>query len=99
VPVNKSKQGGTIGGASISPMGGEITGDRRHERERKTERRERGERKRKRNRVLFILDRSIFGIEKSEKTSGTCKLTVRLHAALSGKTLVRRKKLPFNRRR
>ena len=51
MPVNKSKQGGTIGGASISPMGGEITGDRRHERERKTERRGR-EREREREREI-----------------------------------------------
>lgn len=72
-------------------MGGEITGDRRHGRERERRMR-RGEGGRKRNRVLFIQDRSIFGIEKSGKTSGACKLTVRLHAAL-------RAKLPFEEKK
>lgn len=71
-------------------MGGEITGDRRHGRER--ERRMRRGGRRKRNRVLFIQNRSIFGIEKSGKTSGACKLTVQLHAAL-------RAKLPFEEKK
>lgn len=54
VPVNKSKQGGTIGGASISPMGGEITGDRRHERERERQKGEGEKRERERQREREI---------------------------------------------